>query len=491
MRTFLFILFSFFFNYGFSQSIIQPVGRTYQINTSGQDASGFAIDGFGSQTLLTSIGLVNPPSGATFTISNPSGLFFTSGYNSWSNIIRISFTGTQENINNALSSLKINTGSSTGNVQISVSVTVNPPGYFYLPSNGHFYRPISWPNGVSGGDAAYNQIKNLASSQTFKGQTGYLVTITSQDEQNFIQSNVPGNNILIALTDRQQEGVWRWDAGPESGTIIKTSNSGGEVSGQYNNWCGGEPNNWGSGENYVVTKWGGGNCWNDFGPPASSFPGSISGYVVEFGTWSNPQDANFADFYVANTTNTIAITNTLTGTVSFPSLLSSPPTLSLFRVVEGSDVFIETKSVNPSGTYSFTLPFQNSTYKLVPSLTVQGVTMDDFNIIFNEVKNINTPNLIQSGLFMTGTKQWKSADMNQNGILDLGDAFLVIGHITGLNPSNKVLWFNPSDYDTITKDNFGSIQSVNNFVINVLTSNVIQNIKYCILGDVNLSHSSQ
>jgi hypothetical protein len=53
-----------------------------------------------------------------------------------------------------------------------------------------------------------------------------------------------------------------------------------------------------------------------------------------------------------------------------------------------------------------------------------------------------------------------------------------------------VLWFNPSDYDNITRLNFGSINAVTSFTINVVTSNVTQNIKYCILGDINLSHSS-
>jgi len=478
MRIFLVILFLLLFNYGFSQSITQPVSRTYQINTSGQDASGFVINGFGSQTLLTSIGLINPPAGTTFSITTTSGLSFATGYNTWSNITRISFTGTQANINNALASLKINTGSVTGNVQISVSTTINPVGYYYNPTNGHFYRPIS-------SATTYTNAKTLSSQQTFKGQQGYLVTITSSNEENFIFANVPQNNIWFALSDRLQEGFWRVDAGPENGTLIKTQNGqfAGNISGEYNNWCVGEPNNSG-GEHYAVTKWGGGTCWNDL-PDFFSNP-----YIVEFGTWSNPQDATFTEFYVANTTNTVAITNTLSGTISIPTL-SSLPTISLYRVINGSDVFIETKTVSSSGSYSFTLPNQNSTYKLIPSLTVQGITSEDFNLIFNETKNINTPNLTQSGLFLTGNKQWKSADMNQNGILDIGDAYLVIGHITGLRISNKVLWFNPSDYDSITKNNFGSIQPVNHFIINVLTSNVTQNIKYCILGDINLSHSSQ
>lgn len=474
----LFTIFLFFiFQTIWCQSVSAPPGRTYQVSTLGQDASGFIINGFTSETLLTSIGLVNPPAGTTFSITTTTGLSFATGYSTWSNITRISFTGTQTNINNALASLKINTGSATGNVQISVSTTINPVGYYYNATNGHFYRPIST-------GATYDNAKTLSSQQTFKGQSGYLVTITSGDEQNFIIANVPQNNIWFALTDRLQEGYWRVDAGPENGLLINIGNyNGNPQPGTYQNWCGGEPNDAG-GEDYAVTKWGGGGCWNDL-PATYSNP-----YVVEFGTWSNPQDATFTGYYAANTTNVVAITNTLSGTVSVPSL-SPYPTLTLYRVVNNVETLVDYKTLTSSGTYTFTLPQQNSTYKLVPSLPIQGLTTTDFTPLFNEIQNINTPNNISSGLFLTGTKQWKAADVNKNGIIDLGDAYLLLSHVTGFRPITEVLWFSSTNYDLINKNNFGSISPVTSFTINVTTSNVTQNIKYCVLGDVNLSHSSQ
>ena len=478
MRLLLIILLFPFIVLG--QSITAPPGRTYQVSTANQDASGFVINGFGSQILLTSIGFVNHPAGVTFSVTTTTGLSFTTGYNSWTNQTRLSFTGTQTNVNNALASLKVNTGSTLGNVQISISTTVNPTGYFYNPINGHFYRPVSTP-------ATYDNSKALSAGQTFKGQTGYLVTITSANEESFIITNVPQSNIWFALTDRAQEGFWRIDAGPENGTLIKTQNgqTAGNITGQYNNWCVGEPNNSGD-EDFAVTKWGGGSCWNDL-------PGNVSWsnpYIVEFGTWTNPADATFTDFYTANTTNVVAITNNLTGTVTIPASLSSRPLLTLYRVVNGVDQLVDYKTVATNGTYTFTLPNQNSTYKLVPSLTMQGITSADFDLAWSEAQNINTPNSIQAGLVMTGTKQWKAADINQNGILDLGDAYLVAAHNSGFRLISQVLWFNPTDYDNITRANFATINPVTSFIINVVTSDITQNIKYCILGDVNLSHSS-
>ena len=477
MRNYLVILFLLIYSSVMSQSITSAPSRIFQYNTNSQDASGFVLNGFNSSDiLLASVGLVNPPAGTTFSITTSTGLSFASGYNSWTNRIRLSFTGTMANINNALNSLKINTGGTLGNVQISVSATVNPVGYYYNPTNGHFYRPISTGN-------TYTGARSASLLTTFKGETGYLVTITSADEDAFIFNNVPQSQIWFALTDEVSEGQWRIDAGPEKGTLIKTSNgqTAGNIVGQYNNWAPGEPNNSGN-EDYAVTKWNG-SQWNDL-PNNFSNP-----YVIEYGTWTNPQDQTFTGFYTANTTNQISL-GSISGTISIPTL-STYPTISLFRVVNGSDVFVEMKTVTSSGYYTFSIPFQNSTYKLVPSLDVDGITSNDFNLVYDECRNINTPPNTTSGLVMTGNRQWKAADVNKNGKLDLGDAYLVASHITNFIPITEVLWFNATDYNNITRLNFGTINPVTSFTINIGTSSVVQNIKYCILGDVDLSHSSQ
>lgn len=270
-----------------SQTVSAPEPKSFTQSTNGQDASGFVLSGFNSTaTLLTSISLVNPPSGTTFYLTTISGLSPASGFSLSGNKTRLVFTGTQQNINNALASLKVNTGSVIGNVQLSVAATVNPVGFFYNGVNGHFYRPIS-----SG--TTYTNARATALNTTFKGQQGYLVTITSADEDQFIFNNVPQGNIWFALTDEVSEGRWVIDAGPEKGTLIKTSNGQftGNIQGQYNNWAGGEPNNWGNNEDYAVTKWSGGSQWNDLGN------NHWNPYVIEYGTWDNPDDQTFTDFF--------------------------------------------------------------------------------------------------------------------------------------------------------------------------------------------------
>jgi hypothetical protein len=286
--TLLFLLTSFL---GFGQSVSAPDSKSFLPSTTGQDASGFSLSGFGSTaTLLASISLVNPPTGTTFNLTTTTGLTAASGFTLSGNKTRLVVTGTMDNINTALASLKVNTGSVRGNVVLSVAATVNPTGFFYNGTNGHFYRPIS--TGTS-----YTNARAAALNTTFKGQQGYLVTITSPDEDAFVFNNVPQTNIWFALTDELVEGQWRIDAGPEAGTLIKTSNgqTAGNIVGQYNNWAPGEPNNSGN-EDYAVTKWNG-SQWNDL-PNGFSCP-----YVIEYGTWTNPDDATFTEFYTNSVTH--------------------------------------------------------------------------------------------------------------------------------------------------------------------------------------------
>jgi hypothetical protein len=341
-----------------AQSVIAPTASSYVQNTTNQNASGFSISGFNTTaTLLVTVGLVNPPSGTTLRFSTTSGVTASTGYTLTSNFTRISFTGTQANINTVLASLLVNTGSTPGNLYIAVTATENPAGYFYLPTNGHFYRPIST-------GAFYTSAKAAAAATTFRGQTGYLVTITSADEDAFIFNNVPQSQIWFALSDAAQEGFWRIDAGPENGTLIKTSNGQftGNIAGQYNNWAPGEPNNSG-GEHYAVTKWNG-SQWNDL-PNGFSCP-----YVIEYGTWTDPANQTFTNFFTGFVTHQIACSpatsptspvgingsRTLAGTVSLSATTGTGITADWYAAATGGNVLS-----GGSGTLSFTTPSISTT----------------------------------------------------------------------------------------------------------------------------------
>jgi hypothetical protein len=285
-----FLLISFL---GFGQSVSAPDSKSFIPSTTAQDGSGFQLSGFSTtSTLLASISLINPSTNTTFYLTTTTGLTAASGFTLTGNKTRLVVTGTMVNINTALASLKINTGSVVGNVQLSVAATVNPVGYFYNGVNGHFYRPISTGTTYTGARAA-------SLLTTFKGQTGYLVTITSASENAFIFSNVPQANIWFAATDEVKDGTWVIDAGPEKGTVMKTQNGqlNGNIAGVYNNWAQGEPNGVNGSENYAVTNWNGQPTWNDLSNNWSN------PYIIEYGTWTNPDDATFTEFYTNSVTH--------------------------------------------------------------------------------------------------------------------------------------------------------------------------------------------
>ena len=167
----------------------------------------------------------------------------------------------------------------------NLSVTLSDADY--LPHTGHFYRYIA-SQGIW-----WSAARNQAAAMTYNGLRGYLATITSQIENDFIWDKTKGVG-WIGASDEGAEGVWRWVTGPEAGTQFWQGNgSGNPVNGMYSNWNTGEPNNtqksWGEGENYAHINMNPSSrprSWNDL-PDRSDGPNSqwyySQGFIVEFG----------------------------------------------------------------------------------------------------------------------------------------------------------------------------------------------------------------
>ena len=482
-----------------AQSITQPASRKFELNLTGQACSGFVLNGFTStDVLLASIGFINPPTGTTFSLTTTTGLTASSGFTLSGNKSKLVFTGTMANINAALATLKINTGTVAGSVQVSVSATINPTGFYYNPINGHFYKPI--PTG-----AYYTAARAASLLTTFKGQTGYLVTITSADEDAFIYANIPQSNIWFALTDEITEGIWIIDAGPEKGTIIKTQNgqNAGNVAGQYNNWAANEPNNSGN-EDYPVTKWGG-SQWNDL-PNEVTAP-----YVIEYGTWSNPDSQTFTDFYSANVINPIDVP---TSKVNFYfGSNMNPSQWSIKAYTAGGVTPISTTTgltLGTNGSVVNTSDFVKSKTDMViylsnlPSTTLTNLywsvlTVGDAYLAFQELANRGLSGT-ESNTFTNGV-QFLNGDIDGNNVFDEKDSYRILQHVIGSqtlivstwSESNLFRFVKKSTFDAITKANWKTTNTPYSatypLAVDATINDYVYDVVVALKGDVNLSHT--
>jgi Ca2+-binding RTX toxin-like protein len=164
----------------------------------------------------------------------------------------------------------------------------NPATQYFNPANGHIYQYV-----LNAG--TWDQAFAMAQAQSLGGTRGYLATVTSDAEQQFIWSNVPANPPLgwwLGGNDLGAQGVWRWIDGPEAGQQFwQGGGNGSTVNGSYANWDAGAlppqpngPDYPGSGERYLTIQ---GNIpWNNLTAGYWGDDGSVGhnyGAVVEFG----------------------------------------------------------------------------------------------------------------------------------------------------------------------------------------------------------------
>jgi hypothetical protein len=137
----------------------------------------------------------------------------------------------------------------------------------------HFYEYVS-SDGIS-----WSAAEAAARSRSYAGITGYLATITTQAENDFIAQRLTSNG-WIGGSDAAVEGAWRWETGPELGAQF--SSAGSVFGTAFRNWGSGEPNNSGSGENYAQMRADTGK-WNDLpNQPSNSDSNRPRGYLVEY-----------------------------------------------------------------------------------------------------------------------------------------------------------------------------------------------------------------
>ena len=195
-------------------------------------------------------------------------------------LTEIGFRGTQDDINTALATLAFKGDGTTGSPTITLSVT--PAGSLYNTANGHYYKVVN-----HGGDITWSAAKTAAEASTLNGLSGYLASITTKEENDFIFSKA-GQNAWLGGVDTGTEGCWKWSGGPDDGKIF--TNDGGVANcvvdsgytvyekpfgdGEFG-WNSNEPNNSGN-EDYLHMR--GDGSWNDYAQTTS-----VEYYVIEYG----------------------------------------------------------------------------------------------------------------------------------------------------------------------------------------------------------------
>ncbi|MGB4056935.1 MAG: cadherin-like domain-containing protein, partial [Alphaproteobacteria bacterium] len=161
----------------------------------------------------------------TNTVNNTNGSFGFRVSDGTVNVSGQTFTITVNNTDTA-PSLQPGTAITNLNSSIQYSATT---GNYYLYVNSS----VNWW-----------VAKEIAERTLLNGVAGHMVTVTSTAENTFVD-NMIANSIWLGATDRNVEGQWMWEVGPEAGTIFYqgASGLGGTlVNGGYANWAAGEPN---------------------------------------------------------------------------------------------------------------------------------------------------------------------------------------------------------------------------------------------------------
>jgi hypothetical protein len=151
----------------------------------------------------------------------------------------------------------------------------------YFAETGHYYEYVA-------GSKNFSDAKALAENATANGLKGYLLTVTSANEDTFARTFSTGANyhVWLGASDAALEGCWRWVNGSAtdlSGPFFNKGNVPGcTVSGTwYTRWGANEPSDSFGTEDNASNNYA--DAWNDFTGAGDGSTNGPSGVVIEYG----------------------------------------------------------------------------------------------------------------------------------------------------------------------------------------------------------------
>lgn len=279
----------------------------------------------------------------------------------------------------------------------------------FLIENGHFYQLFPIPN------ITWTNARNEAASKELFGLKGYLATVTTQAEHDFILARVSGT-AWIGASDENVEGDWRWVTGPEA---LENGGLGRPINNGFTFWDNGEPNNSGDEDYAHMMDWSTPpGRWNDLPNAGGAGQYVPTGYIVEYGGQVGEPDilANISGTSQIEIGQNVEISgpnsvcpNLIGATYSIPDI---PGYVITFSVSGGqinpisnqqNEVFINWGNTNPSAEVKVTISNINGQclYESILAVVVNeqlmpSIPIGNTYICFNELSNEFTYTAISS-----------------------------------------------------------------------------------------------
>lgn len=260
----------------------------------------------GSGTLNgASVVIQNPDPNDQLLFSDMNGISSVS-YNSTTGILKLTGTATVAQYQAALRTVQFQTSNSaakgTRTIDFNLGTAIKGP-------NGHYYEI-----GSNNSDIDFMTAKANAENSTYLGINGYLATITTQSENDFLYKKLQSDSwiggsdnftmINAALgtnkynNQSESEGHWYWITGPESGTNFYNNGT----STTYSNWSPQQPDNALGNENFTEIFSTGGGKWNDLKETTPLL--NVSSYIIEYNGTPNMSVSTKSNITVGGNTST-------------------------------------------------------------------------------------------------------------------------------------------------------------------------------------------
>lgn len=294
---------------------------------------------------------------------NSTGL--SANYDSSAGILRFSGTASLATYQAAMRQVtyqNISGNPTMGDRQITFALGSNIAN----PTNGHFYEV------VAPGQINWDTARDAAAIQSYLGLQGYLVTVTTDSESEFVTSKV-NQDSWLGGSDAQQEGVWRWVTGPEAGQAFT-----------FTNWNAGEPNNNADGagapENYGQFYASG--QWNDLSNTGSAV--RPTAYIVEYGGMPNDPQVQLSGSATVQLKSNGSPALTGTKATLSAGTEDTAYTIQVSDLLTGyTDPEGDTLSVASLTSTNGTLTNSGGTYTFTPTANYNGTANLSYNVVDN------------------------------------------------------------------------------------------------------------